>query len=138
MRLAIAAKFIHEDLLKGVMHSPMQFFDTNPLGRIINRFTSDLDTFEQLVPWQISDAIWCFSEFLVTLVMISYALPIFLTVVLPIVLFFFIVQRIYIVTSRQIKRLYSVSKSPIFSHFSETVTGAETIRAFKVHHFKAS
>ena len=131
IRLAIAAKFIHEDLLKGVLQSPMHFFDTHPLGRIINRFSSDMDTFEQLVPWQISDAIWCFTEFIVTLIMISYALPIFLAVVLPLVLFFFIVQRIYIVTSRQIKRLYSVSKSPIFSHFAETVAGAETIRAFK-------
>ena len=131
IRLAIAAKFIHEDLLKGVLQSPMHFFDTHPLGRIINRFSSDMDTFEQLVPWQISDAIWCFAEFIVTLIMISYALPIFLAVVLPLVLFFFTVQRIYIVTSRQIKRLYSVSKSPIFSHFAETVAGAETIRAFK-------
>ena len=131
IRLAVTAKFIHEDLLKGVLQSPMQFFDTHPLGRIINRFSSDMDTFEQLIPWQLSDAIWCFAEFIVTLIMISYALPIFLTVIVPIVLFFFMVQRIYIVTSRQIKRLYSVSKSPIFSHFSETVAGAETIRAFK-------
>ena len=102
IRLAVTAKFIHEDLLKGVLQSPMQFFDTHPLGRIINRFSSDMDTFEQLIPWQLSDAIWCFAEFIVTLIMISYALPIFLTVIVPIVLFFFMVQRIYIVTSRQI------------------------------------
>ena len=53
MRCAIAAKLIHEALLKGVMKSPMQFFDTNPLGRIINRFSSDMFQF------YLFDISWC-------------------------------------------------------------------------------
>ena len=51
--------------------------------------------------------------------------------IVPIIIIFVIIQRFYIVTSRQLKRLYSVSKSPLFSHFSETVSGASIIRAFQ-------
>ena len=63
--------------------------------------------------------------------MISYATPEFLYVILPMILIFLAFQRFYIVTSRQLKRLYSVSKSPLFSHFSETVTGSPVIRAYQ-------
>ena len=132
LRCATAAKLIHEALLNGVIRSPMQFFDTNPLGRIINRFSSDIDTMEMMIPFQLADFIWCLFEVITTFIMISAVLPIFMTVVIPIILIFFIVQRCYIKTSRQLKRIYSITKSPIFSHFSETVSGAQIIRAFKV------
>ena len=131
-RCAIAAKHIHTGLLSGIMRSPMQFFDTNPLGRIINRFSSDIDLMDMMIPFQISDFVWCLTEVVATLIVISLAVPIFLSAVIPIILVFVVIQQLYIVTSRQLKRLYSVSKSPIFSHFSETVSGAQIIRAFKV------
>ena len=76
--------------------------------------------------------IWCLCEVVATLIIISSVTPIFLIVGVPIVLIFVIIQRLYVVTSRQLKRLYAVSKSPIFSHFSETVSGAQIIRAFDV------
>ena len=131
-RCAIAAEHMHTGLLFGIMRSPMQFFDTNPLGRIINRFSSDIDLMDKMIPFQITDFVWCLMDVVATLIVISSALPIFLSSIIPIVLVFAIIQRLYIVTSRQLKRLYSVSKSPIFSHFSETVSGAQIIRAFKV------
>ena len=56
-RCAIAAKQIHASLLYGIMRSPMKFFDTNPLGRIINRFSSDIDLMDMQIPFQISDFI---------------------------------------------------------------------------------
>lgn len=129
-RCAMAAKLIHESLLFSVMRSPMSFFDTTPLGRIINRFSADIDVLDMMIPTQLADFIWCFTEVLATFTVISFATPLFLTAVLPVGAVFFLIQRVYIVTSRQLKRLFSVSKSPIFSHFSETVSGACIIRAF--------
>lgn len=67
-----------------------------------------------------------------TLVVISIATPIFAAVIVPIGLVYYFVQRFYVATSRQLKRLESVSRSPIYSHFGETVTGATTIRAYQV------
>ena len=76
------------------------------------------------------DGLWCLTEVIATIVMISYATPEFLIVIVPILIVFVGIQRFYIVASRQLKRLYSVSKSPLFSHFSETVSGAPIVRAF--------
>ena len=134
-RCAIAAKHIHASLLYGIMRSPMQFFDTNPLGRIMNRFSSDIDLMDVQIPFGIADTIGCLMEVVATLIVISTATPMFLTAVIPIILVFLIIQQLYIATSRQLKRLYSVSKSPIFSHFSEIVSGAQVIRAFQVRIF---
>ncbi|CAG7821002.1 unnamed protein product, partial [Allacma fusca] len=69
-----------------------------------------------------------------SLTVISINTPIFLTTILPIVIIYIAVQRFYIVTSRQLKRMESVTRSPIFSHFSETLAGLSTIRAFKCQH----
>ena len=134
-RCAIAAEHMHTRLLFGIMRSPMQFFDTNPLGRIMNRFSSDIDSMDKMIPFQITDFVWGLMDVVATLIVISLALPIFLSSIIPIVMVFAVIQRLYIVTSRQLKRLYSVSKSPIYSHFSETVSGAQIIRAFKVKRF---
>ena len=129
-RCARASKTVHKNLLYNVMKSPMNFFDTNPMGRILNRFTSDLDTMDQKIPQELLDFTWCLIECLVIILLICTTTPLFVAVVIPLLALYFCIQNVYIASSRQIKRLYSVSKSPIFAHFSETTNGAQTIRAY--------
>jgi ATP-binding cassette subfamily C (CFTR/MRP) protein 1 len=130
-RCAQASKVVHKNLLNNVLRSPMKFFDTNPTGRIVNRFTSDLDTMDQMIPFELLDFTWCLVECIATVLLISVTTPPFIGIIIPLMGIYFFIQRIYITSSRQLKRLYSISKSPIFSHFTETTNGAPTIRAYK-------
>lgn len=71
-------------------------------------------------------------QLLNTLFVISYTTPMFIAVIVPIGILYYFVQRYYVPTSRQLRRIEAVSRGPIYSHFSETIAGASAIRAFEV------
>lgn len=127
-----AARDLHNKLLINVFRLPMSFFDTTPLGRILNRFSKDVDTIDNVLPMSMRFWIMMFFNTLAVIVVISYSTPIFLSVVLPIGIIYYFIQRFYVSTSRQLKRIESVTRSPIYTHFSETITGQSTIRAYGV------
>ncbi|XP_044001771.1 multidrug resistance-associated protein 1 isoform X9 [Aphidius gifuensis] len=121
---------IFEELLIHVLRIPASFFDTTPSGRILNRFGKDTDVVDNTLPMVLRMWSNCFFSVIATLVVISYSTPAFSLLILPIGIIYYFIQRFYVATSRQLKRLESVSRSPIYSHFSESVTGAQTIRAY--------
>ncbi|XP_042861563.1 multidrug resistance-associated protein 1-like isoform X1 [Penaeus japonicus] len=125
-----ASKLLHKMLLDNVMHSPMSFFDMTPIGRIVNRFSKDLDTVDVLLPSNLRAWVSCLISVVATFLAIIYATPIFVVVMVPTMIIYYFVQVLYVSTSRQLKRIESVSRSPIYSHFQESIQGASTIRAF--------
>ncbi|XP_071568156.1 multidrug resistance-associated protein 1 isoform X3 [Temnothorax nylanderi] len=127
-----SSKLLHSELLFAMLRSPLGFFDTTPSGRILNRFGKDIDIIDNVLPPSIRAWLFCLASVIATLVVISYSTPIFVVVILPIGAIYYFIQRFYVATSRQLKRLESVSRSPIYSHFSESVTGAQIIRAYGV------
>lgn len=129
-----AAEGLHTNILKNVLRLPMSFFDTNPVGRMINRFGKDVDTMDNILPWSIRSWLMCLFQVIATFVAIIYATPVFVVVMLPTMIIYYFVQVLYVSTSRQLKRIESVSRSPIYSHFQETIQGASTIRAFGRSH----
>ncbi|KAG0203496.1 hypothetical protein BGX28_004249 [Mortierella sp. GBA30] len=124
-----ASTRLHERLLTKIMRLPMSFFDTTPLGRIVNRFSGDIFGIDELTPWNFIQVFICGTSVLGTVVVIATTTPIFLAIVPPLVVIYLLVQAYYIRSSRALKRIESVSKSPIYQHFSETLTGVTTIRA---------
>ncbi|XP_077258455.1 multidrug-Resistance like Protein 1 isoform X1 [Temnothorax americanus] len=128
----VASRRIFESTLQHVLHNPMSFFDRTPTGRILSRVGKDIDVIDNILPVILRTWITCLFSVIATLVVISYSTPIFVVVILPIGAIYYFIQRFYVATSRQLKRLESVSRSPIYSHFSESVTGAQIIRAYGV------
>ncbi|KAF9360492.1 hypothetical protein BGX34_007744 [Mortierella sp. NVP85] len=124
-----ASTRLHELLLSKILRLPMSFFDTTPLGRIVNRFSSDMFGVDEMTPVNFINVFVCGTSVLGTLVVIAATTPIFLALVPPLTIAYIAIQAYYLHTSRMLKRIDSVSKSPIYQHFSETLSGTTTIRA---------
>uniref|UniRef100_A0A8C7NCB7 Canalicular multispecific organic anion transporter 2-like n=1 Tax=Oncorhynchus kisutch TaxID=8019 RepID=A0A8C7NCB7_ONCKI len=128
-----AARKLHYALLDNKFHTPQSFFDTTPIGRVINRFSKDIYVIDEALPSTVLMFLGTFFSSLSTMIVIVASTPIFAVVIAPLAFIYIFVQRFYVATSRQLKRLESVSRSPIYSHFSETVTGSSVIRAYCRH-----
>ncbi|XP_064405656.1 multidrug resistance-associated protein 1-like [Halichondria panicea] len=127
----MASRTLHTGMLKNILRSPMSFFDTTPTGRILNRFSKDIYTIDEIIPRSLQAFFFTFFSVISTIMVIVISTPIFGVVIIPLGIFYLLVQRFYVTTSRQLKRLESITRSPIYSHFQETVTGASTIRAYR-------
>ncbi len=127
-----ASQSLHLRMLESILRSTIEFFESTPSGRIINRFSKDVDAIEKSIPESFKSLFRCFFHVLFTILVISASTPLFLAALVPIIVIYVFVQRYFVSSMRQLKRLESASKSPIFSHFTETQTGVSTIRAYRV------
>ncbi|XP_075790564.1 LOW QUALITY PROTEIN: ATP-binding cassette sub-family C member 2 [Pelodiscus sinensis] len=125
-----ASRTLHQELLSNILRVPMSFFDTTPTGRIVNRFAKDIFTVDETIPMSFRSWLACFLGIISTLLMICLATPYFAVVVIPLAGAYFFLLHFYVATSRQLRRLDSITRSPIYSHFSETVSGLSVIRAY--------
>ncbi|CAG5132940.1 unnamed protein product, partial [Candidula unifasciata] len=132
VQFVVASQRLHNSMLDTILHQPMSFFDTTPLGRILNRFSRDVDVLDVGMSRQVRMCLQFLSTIISVVVVISYTTPIFLAVVIPILIVYVFFQKFYISSSRQIRRLESTTRSPIFSHFGETISGASSIRAYRL------
>ena len=92
MGAIMASKLIHTRLLMNILRLPMSFFDTTPSGRILNRFSKDIYTIDEIVPRSVSMFITTFLSVLSTIFVISFATPLFMVVILPLVVFYLLIQ----------------------------------------------
>uniref|UniRef100_A0A8D3C892 ABC-type glutathione-S-conjugate transporter n=1 Tax=Scophthalmus maximus TaxID=52904 RepID=A0A8D3C892_SCOMX len=125
-----ASTSLHSRLLHSILRAPMLFFDTTPIGRVVNRFAKDIYTIDEAIPQSFRSWLVCLLSVLGILFVISFATPVFVIVIIPLAVLYYFVQVFYIGMSRQLRRLDSVTRSPIFSHFGETVSGLSVIRAY--------
>uniref|UniRef100_A0A8C5MSQ0 ATP binding cassette subfamily C member 8 n=1 Tax=Leptobrachium leishanense TaxID=445787 RepID=A0A8C5MSQ0_9ANUR len=125
------AKKLHSSLLNAIILAPMRFFETTPLGSILNRFSADFNTIDQHIPATLEclsrSTLLCVSA----LAVISYVTPIFMISLVPLVISCYFIQKYFRVASRDLQQLEDSTQLPLLSHFSETVEGLTTIRAFR-------
>ncbi|CAO2632591.1 ATP-binding cassette sub-family C member 8 [Lemmus lemmus] len=125
------AKRLHHSLLNCIILAPMRFFESTPLGSILNRFSSDCNTIDQHIPSTLEclsrSTLLCVSA----LTVISYVTPVFLVALLPLAVVCYFIQKYFRVASRDLQQLDDTTQLPLLSHFAETVEGLTTIRAFR-------
>eukprot|EP00891_Asterochloris_glomerata_P006803 jgi/Astpho2/6803/e_gw1.00103.48.1_t len=125
-----ASGIIYRNSLSALIKAPMTFFDTTPIGRILNRFSKDTDDMDQAVPQSITELGNCLMQLLSTLIFISVIQPIFLAGMVPLMVVYYFLQMYYRRSYVELQRNDATTRSPVYAHFSETLTGVETVRAY--------
>ncbi|KAF5097648.1 hypothetical protein D0Z00_002331 [Geotrichum galactomycetum] len=121
---------LHMKAVYGILHSPMYFFDSSPLGRILNRFAHDTDSFDNEVSDQARFFITAVANIVGVFVLVIIYLPWFALAIVFLMTLFFCASVYYRSSAREIKRLDSTGRSVVISHFSETLSGVSTIVAY--------
>lgn len=121
---------IHQRLMESVTRAKFKFFDVTPLGQLMNRFSKDLEAVDQEVAPIAIGVMSCALAIGVTVALISAITPGFLIAAVFISAMYFFVGKFYIRSSRDLKRIESVQRSPLFQQFGETLSGITTIRAY--------
>uniref|UniRef100_A0A3B3ZX39 ABC-type glutathione-S-conjugate transporter n=1 Tax=Periophthalmus magnuspinnatus TaxID=409849 RepID=A0A3B3ZX39_9GOBI len=126
----IASRHLHTDLLINVLRSPMSFFESTPSGNLLNRFAKEIDAIDCMVPEGLKMMLSYVFKLMEVCIIVLMATPFAAVIILPLSFLYACVQSFYVATSCQLRRLEAVSRSPIYTHFNETVQGASVIRAF--------
>ncbi|KAL8900190.1 MAG: hypothetical protein Q9192_001194 [Flavoplaca navasiana] len=126
-----ASRKLHERMAFAIFRSPMSFFETTPTGRILNRFSSDIYRVDEVLARTFNMLFVNTARAMYTLVLIAVSTPAFVALILPLGGVYLYIQRYYLRTSRELKRLDSISRSPIYAHFQESLGGMTTIRAYR-------
>ncbi|ESO04593.1 hypothetical protein HELRODRAFT_78768, partial [Helobdella robusta] len=125
-----ASKALHDKAIKRLFRAPISYFDTTSPGQIFNYMSTDLDTVDCALPLDVQLWLISFCVIISSIGTIAYADPIYLCITLPIMLVSAIVQRIYGRSAIQLRREYALKKTPVYSHFEESISGAVSIRSY--------
>ena len=126
-----SSKFLHDKMIARILQAPVLFFDTNPAGRILNRCSKDIGAIDELLPKTFLSATQLLLFVFTAALLPSFTNVWLFLVFVPTFLTFVYLARYYLSSSRELKRWESVCRSPVFSHFTETMTGLDTIRTRK-------
>uniref|UniRef100_A0A4W3I4P9 Multidrug resistance-associated protein 4 n=1 Tax=Callorhinchus milii TaxID=7868 RepID=A0A4W3I4P9_CALMI len=129
--LVNSSQELHNRMFNSIIRAPVLFFDQNPIGRILNRFSKDIGHLDDLLPYTCLDFSQTFLQILGVVAVAVSIIPWILISVCPLFIVFFYLRRYFLQTSRDIKRMESTTRSPAFSHLSSSLEGIWTIRATK-------
>ncbi|XP_019724109.1 ATP-binding cassette sub-family C member 4 isoform X2 [Hippocampus comes] len=129
--LVRSTQALHNSMFNAILRTHVRFFDVNPIGRVLNRFSKDIGQLDSIMPWTFVDFIQVFLQILGVVAVAVGVIPWILLPVLPLLIVFIFLRRYFLETSRDIKRLESTTRSPVFSHLSSSLQGLWTIRAFR-------
>lgn len=121
---------LHDKVFERVSRASMAFFDTTPTGRILNRFSKDLDEIDIQLPFNLQASAQNLIRILISVAVIAVVFPWFLIGLFPLFILFLLITRVFNRSVRQLKRMDGVTRSPLYSHLSATVQGLSTLHAY--------
>lgn len=127
----VAGKQVFHEVMVRVSTAPFRFFDVTPVGRLMNRVTSDIGTIDGAVAQQIHRCAWFMLNWLSSILVIATATPTFLVMAIFMTSAFVLVFIRFLPTSQSLRRLEMVSLSPLMSNFGTLLEGLTTVRAFR-------
>nr|QJQ50001.1 ABC transporter family C protein ABCC2 [Ostrinia furnacalis] len=123
-----ASQNIHDMVFKNLIMAVKRFFDTNPSGRVLNRFSKDLGAVDELLPRSMLETLQMYLSMASVLVINAIALPWTLIPTFVLVLIFVFLLKFYLNAAQAVRRLEGTTKSPVFSMINSTISGLSTIR----------
>lgn len=135
--LYVAAKDLFARVIKRVSNATFRFYDVTPIGRLMNRLTSDIGMIDGGIIQPLQDVAFHALTWISSMAVVALATPVFCVFALALTVCFFLIFRRFLPTSQSLRRLEMVSLSPLMSNFGILVDGLATIRAFKAQkHFQ--
>ncbi|KAI8624704.1 putative ABC multidrug transporter [Xylariaceae sp. FL1651] len=121
---------VHQDVLRTLIRAPLSFFTTTDTGVVTNLFSQDLNLIDTELPNALLSTLFCVFQAIGQAAVMLTSSP-YLAISYPFIgALLYFVQRFYLRTSRQLRLLDLESKSPLYTHFIDTVKGLVTLRAF--------
>ncbi|XP_066928579.1 ATP-binding cassette sub-family C member 4-like [Clytia hemisphaerica] len=123
-------RHLHDAMFTSILKAPIYFFNTHPVGQILNRFSRDTHLVDEELPWILCDALRILLLLLAIVTINCFSVPYILIIVIPLFVIFVKLRTYYMNIGREVKRLDAVARSPLYTHLSATLSGISTIRAF--------
>ncbi|KFQ18484.1 Multidrug resistance-associated protein 6, partial [Merops nubicus] len=127
----LASHRLFVQLLRNVVRSPMVFFEQTPIGNLLNHFSREMDAIDSVIPDKLKSLLGFLFNLLEIYLVIIVATPWAAMAIVPLTVLYAAFQHFYVITSCQLRRTEAASRSPIYSHISETFQGSSVIRAYK-------
>lgn len=126
-----SSEWLHNTMFYSLTRSTMRFFSTNPVGRILNRFTRDMGLIDEILPSALLDVLQIGLTLIGIIAVVAIVNHWLLVPTIIVAVMFTFMRSFYLKTSRNVKRLEGITRSPVFTHLNASLQGLTTIRAFK-------
>ncbi|CAG2176939.1 unnamed protein product, partial [Oppiella nova] len=121
---------LHNSIFYRLLRAPIAVFDNNPVGRILNRFTKDLGIIDEMLPSTAYDLNLSLTQGIGSITMVALVNPYLILPAIALIGLILLVRVIYIKSARDIKRFEGLTRSPVYSHVSTTLSGLASVRAY--------